>query len=105
VHGLERSGSRYTPASTFKIPHSLFALDADLIKDEFQVIQWDRVKRSTEAWNENQTLRSAMRNSVVWVYQRFANGLGPKCEAAWSLSQALWLALLICEAESGMRCR
>ncbi|MFN9210438.1 MAG: penicillin-binding transpeptidase domain-containing protein, partial [Betaproteobacteria bacterium] len=34
---LDRSRHRYTPASTFKIPHSLFALDAGLIKDEFQV--------------------------------------------------------------------
>jgi beta-lactamase class D len=81
VHGLERSRRRYTPASTFKIPHSLFALDAGLIKDEFQVIPWDRIKRPTDAWNDDQTLSSAMRNSVVWVYQRFAQELGPKREA------------------------
>src|SRR5262245_53272521 len=50
VLGPERSRRRFTPASTFKIPHSLFALDAGLIKDEFEVIPWDRVKRPTETW-------------------------------------------------------
>ena len=64
AYGLDRSRRRHTPASTFKIPHSLFALDAGLVKDEFQIILWDRVKRPTEAWNTDQTLRSAMRKKV-----------------------------------------
>jgi beta-lactamase class D len=38
--------------STFKIPHSLFALDAGILRDEFQVIPWDGVKHPIEAWNE-----------------------------------------------------
>jgi beta-lactamase class D len=75
-----RAGRRYSPASTFKVPHSLFALDAGLLRDEFQVIPWDGVKRSTVAWNEDQTLRSAMRNSTVWVYEGFARQLGDKRE-------------------------
>ena len=82
VHGLARANRRATPASTFKIPHSLFALDAGLIQDEFHVIPWDRVKRPIPAWNQDQTLRSAMRNSVVWVYERFAEELGTAREAA-----------------------
>lgn len=76
VHDTERAARRFTPASTFKIPHSLFALDARILRDEFQVISWDGIKRPIEAWNENQTLRSAMRNSTVWVYERFAQQLG-----------------------------
>jgi beta-lactamase class D len=83
VHGLSRAQRRHTPASTFKIAHSLFALDAGLIKDEFQVISWDGVKRTPQIWNRDQTLRSAMRNSVVWVYQRFASELGPQRESAY----------------------
>jgi beta-lactamase class D len=81
VYDPERAGRRYSPASTFKIPHTLFALDAGILRDEFQVIPWDGVKRSTEAWNEDQDLRSAMRNSTVWVYERFARQLGDKREA------------------------
>ncbi|HYD95272.1 MAG TPA: class D beta-lactamase [Noviherbaspirillum sp.] len=81
VHDQERAKRRYSPASTFKIPHSLFALDAGLLRDEFQVIPWDGVMRGMEAWNEDQDLRAAMRNSTVWVYERFARQLGDKREA------------------------
>lgn len=72
----ERASKRFSPASTFKIPHALFALDAGIIRDEFQVIHWDGKKRSYEAWNRDQTLRSSMRHSVVWVYETFADAIG-----------------------------
>ncbi|MDP9877989.1 beta-lactamase class D [Variovorax boronicumulans] len=83
VYNPARAKQRYSPASTFKIPHSLFALDAGLLRDEFQVIPWDGVKRSQPAWNEDQNLRSAMRNSTVWVYERFAKALGDARETAY----------------------
>lgn len=35
-----RSKKRYSPASTFKIPHTLFALDAGAVRDEFQIFRW-----------------------------------------------------------------
>lgn len=71
-----RSKKRYSPASTFKIPHILFALDAGAVRDEFQIIRWDGVKRSFAAHNQDQDLRSAMRNSAVWVYELFAKEIG-----------------------------
>jgi beta-lactamase class D len=40
-----RAQKRYSPASTFKIPHTLFALDAGAVKDEFQIFPWDGKKR------------------------------------------------------------
>lgn len=83
VFNRERAERRYTPASTFKVPHSLFALDAGLLRDEFQVIKWDGVQRRVPAWNADQDLRSAMRHSVVWVYERFAKELGEQREAAY----------------------
>lgn len=78
-----RAGQRFVPASTFKIPHSLFALDAGIVRDEFQVLRWDGVQRWRPAWNADQTLRSALRESTVWVYERFARQLGPAREAAY----------------------
>jgi beta-lactamase class D len=83
VVDAERAKRRYTPASTFKVPHSLFALDAGVLRDEFQRIPWDGVKRMVPAWNADQDLRSAMRNSTVWVYERFAKQLGQKRETAY----------------------
>lgn len=83
VHNPARAAQRYSPASTFKIPHSLFALDAGLLRDEFQRIPWDGVKRQLAAWNADQDLRSAMRNSTLWVYEGFARELGSAREAAY----------------------
>lgn len=71
-----RSEKRYSPASTFKIPHTLFALDAGAARDEFQVFRWDGIKRSFAAHNQDQDLRSAMRNSTVWIYELFAKEIG-----------------------------
>jgi len=83
VSDAARAERRYSPASTFKIPHSLFALDAGVLRDEFQVIRWDGVVRSNPSWNEDQTLRRAMRRSTVWVYERFARQLGDRQEATY----------------------
>jgi len=71
-----RSQQRLPPASTFKIPHTLFALDAGVVKDEFQVFPWDGVQRSFADHNQDQDLRSSMRTSAVWVYEVFGEQIG-----------------------------
>ena len=76
VYNESRAQQRYSPASTFKIPHTLFALDAGAVRDEFHVFRWDGAKRSFAGHNQDQNLRSAMRNSTVWVYQLFAKEIG-----------------------------
>ena len=76
VHGEERASRRFSPASTFKIPHTLFALDAGAVRDEFQVFEWDGVERDIPAHNRDQDLRSAMRVSARWVYEQFADKIG-----------------------------
>ncbi|AKS41311.1 class D beta-lactamase [Wenzhouxiangella marina] len=76
AHNPDRAATRFGPASTFKIPHMLFALDAGLVNDEFDHFEWDGVERVISAWNQDQTPRSSMRNSAVWVYQDFARALG-----------------------------
>jgi beta-lactamase class D len=80
VHDSVRAATRFIPASTFKIAHALFALDAGIVRDEFQVFGWDRTQRDIESWNRDQDLRSSMRNSTVWVYQQFARELGEERE-------------------------
>lgn len=71
-----RAKKRYSPASTYKIPHTLMALDAGAVRDEFQIFRWDGVARSFAAHNQDQDLRSAMRNSTIWVYEKFAKEIG-----------------------------
>lgn len=80
VYDPRRAARRIRPASTFKIPHALFALDAGVVKDEFQVFPWDSVRRDIDGWNRDQDLRSSMRHSVVWVYQGFARAIGEERE-------------------------
>lgn len=80
VYRNDRAEKRFSPASTFKIPHALFALDAGVVSDEFETIAWDGIERSYPAWNQNQNLRSSMRYSVVWVYQKFAQEIGERQE-------------------------
>ncbi|MDP4537796.1 class D beta-lactamase [Alkalimonas collagenimarina] len=81
-YNMARASKRYSPASTFKVPHTLFALDAGIVKDEFQVFSWDGVKRGYEPHNQDQNLRSAMRSSALWLYEGFASEIGEeKAEA------------------------
>lgn len=72
----ERWDSMYIPASTFKIPNSLIALETGAIADERTVIPWDSVSRSRAAWNHDHTMASAFKASVVWFYQDLARRIG-----------------------------
>lgn len=80
VYDADRARERFLPASTFKIPHALFALEAGIVRDEFQVFAWDGRERPIPAWNRDQDLRSSMRHSVVWVYEEIARTLGEERE-------------------------
>src|SRR5271156_6947802 len=72
-----RSGEAKLPASTFKIPNSLIALETGVVEDpDKDVFKWDGVVRSIEAWNKDHTLRSAIAVSAVPVYQEIARRIG-----------------------------
>jgi beta-lactamase class D len=77
-YNTKRCAERFTPASTFKIPNSLIALETGVIKDENEVIEWDGVKRDRAEWNRDQTLDSAFEFSAVWFYQELARRVGEK---------------------------
>ena len=68
--------TRLPPASTFKIPHALAALDSGVIKGTDEVIAYDGAPRDYEAWRRDHTLASAMRFSVLWYFQEIARRLG-----------------------------
>ena len=74
-----RSGEGKLPASTFKIPNSIVALETGVVADpDKDVFKWDGVTRSIEAWNKDHTLRSAIAASAVPVYQEIARRIGPE---------------------------
>ena len=73
----ERSAAPQLPASTFKIPNSLIALETGVVQDpDKDVFPWDGVKRPIESWNKDHTLRSAIAVSAVPVYQEIARRIG-----------------------------
>jgi beta-lactamase class D len=73
----DRSGTAQLPASTFKIPNSLIALETGVVADpDKDIFKWDGVTRSIEAWNKDHTLRSAIAASAVPVYQEIARRIG-----------------------------
>ena len=75
-HNPERSEERFIPASTFKIPNTLIALEVGALKDENEVIKWDGQKRFLPDWNRDQALPSAFQVSCVWFYQELARRVG-----------------------------
>lgn len=71
------------PASTFKIPNSLFALEYNAVQDENEVIKWDgepklHLGTVVKVWNKDTDLKNAFKNSTVWFYVEIANKIGRK---------------------------
>ena len=72
-----RSGEAMLPASTFKIPNSVIALETGVVEDPNKdIFKWDGVVRSIEGWNKDHTLRTALSASAVPVYQEIARRIG-----------------------------
>ena len=76
VGGSNRWSERFTPASTFKIINSLIALDTGVISTVDEIVTWDGVERDVDVWNQDQSLRTAIEFSAVWVYQDLARRVG-----------------------------
>ena len=70
-----RCFTRYTPASTFKIPNSIIGLETGVISDENYVIQWDGTK-SRETCDKDLPLKDAIKFSCVWYYKELARRVG-----------------------------
>jgi beta-lactamase class D len=80
-HDPERARRRFLPASTYKIPHTLIALETGVASGAEFPLVWDSNVASRQpwwpaAWSRNQTLRSALRDSVIWYYQELARRIG-----------------------------
>ena len=73
---VEDSKKRTLPASTFKIPSSLISIEEGAVKDEYEVLKWDGVKRTYAAHNADTDLKDAYKNSTVWFYQEIARRIG-----------------------------
>ncbi len=78
VTDRERADAAFLPASTFKIPNALIALETGVVADADSIIfPWDKVVRDFDAWNQDHSLRTAFKASAVPVFQDIARKIGP----------------------------
>lgn len=69
IYHKDHATTRISPASTYKPYSALFALESGVITPEQSLIPWNGQRYQYELWNADQTLESAMQNSVTWYFQ------------------------------------
>jgi beta-lactamase class D len=75
VSDRDECAHRTAPASTFKIPHALIALDTAVITPA-TVVKWDGTKYDFTSWRRDHTLESAIKSSVYPFFQHTAALIG-----------------------------
>ncbi|WP_242122017.1 penicillin-binding transpeptidase domain-containing protein [Sphingomonas lacusdianchii] len=78
-----RAQTRFVPASTYKIAHTLIALETGAISSIRERFAWDKRDRGLPAWNHNIDVAGAVSASAVWVFQAIAARIGFEKEAEW----------------------
>lgn len=76
IHNASRANKKFIPASTFKIPNTLIALEEGAVGNEKKIIKWDGKDKGWSAWNKDQSLETAFPISCVWFYQELASRIG-----------------------------
>ncbi len=74
-YNLERCNIAFCPASTFKIPNTLIALESGIITTE-SVFKWNGEKRAFPTWERDMSIEEAFKISAVPVYQEIARRIG-----------------------------
>lgn len=80
---VKRCKQPHLPASTFKIPNSIVALETGVTSDPEAVLKWDGTTRPVQAWNQDMTLRRAMQVSCLPCFQEIARKIGEEQMATW----------------------
>ncbi len=66
------------PASTFKIPHSIIALETGVVKNDNTLFRWNGEKRWLKKWEQDLIFKDAFHFSCVPCYQEIAREIGEK---------------------------
>ncbi|MEA5127064.1 MAG: class D beta-lactamase [Proteiniphilum sp.] len=74
-YDLKRCNIAFCPASTFKIPNTLIALESGIYTID-SVFKWNGEKRTFSSWEKDMTIEEAFRISAVPVYQEIARHVG-----------------------------
>ncbi|NVO30429.1 class D beta-lactamase [Hymenobacter lapidiphilus] len=83
AYNTVRCRQGFLPASTFKIPNTLVALQTGALRDTADICPWDGTVRSIAAWNQDMPFARALRVSAVPCYQQLARRLGVAAYQQW----------------------
>ena len=64
------------PASTFKIPNSIIAVELGIIENDTTILKWNGEQRKMDIWEKDLSFKDAFRISCVPCYQEIARKIG-----------------------------
>lgn len=73
----------FLPASTFKIPNTIIALETGIAQGENTLFAWDGKPRRMSVWEQDLNLREAFHYSCVPCYQEIARKVGVERMNEW----------------------
>lgn len=79
----KRADTRMVPASTYKIPNSLIALETGVVKDLEQVLPYGGGPARFKQWERDMAMPEAIRVSNVPIYQGIARRVGMARMQQW----------------------
>ena len=82
-YNAARCATPFSPCSTFKIPNAIIGLETGVLDGPDHLMRWDGTRHRRSACNQDQTLRTAVRDSVVWYFQRIATAVGEARMKEW----------------------
>lgn len=66
----------FLPASTYKVPNSIIALETGVVENDSTLFKWDGEPRSLKMWETDMIFREAFQRSCVPCYQQIAREVG-----------------------------
>ena len=76
IYNEAMARERVSPDSTYKIYSALCALEHQAITPASNTLEWNGQEYSFSEWNQNQSLPSALKNSVNWYFQELDERVG-----------------------------
>lgn len=71
------------PASTFKIAHSIIALETAVVRDENEVVPYGGRPQPFTAWEKDMSIREAVPASNAAIFREIARRIGPERMQEW----------------------
>lgn len=78
-----RAQRRAVPASTFKVAHSLIALETGVVRDVDEIIPYGGEPQPIPAWEQDMSIRQAVPASNAAIFQQIARRVGAQREREW----------------------